>query len=229
MTIPPAGGRTEPPGAAAGAGGLEDRALAAVLVHGLRPEQVVIADYDPGWAVRFAARASELRCVLGDRARLVEHVGSTAVPGLAAKPVVDILVGIDDPDAEAAYLPDLEAAGYDLTVREPQHRCLRAGDPGEPVNLHCYPPGHAEVGKLLLLRDHLRRNPGDRRRYEQAKRQLATRQWRDMNYYAAAKGPVITEILRNAGWPDSRGNRRNDAAAEHPQARPPAGEPKGRN
>jgi GrpB-like predicted nucleotidyltransferase (UPF0157 family) len=131
------------------------------------------------------------------------------VPDLAAKPVVDILVGIDDPDDEAAYLPDLKAAGYHLTVREPQHRCLRAGDPGEPVNLHCYPPGHPEIGKLLLFRDHLRRNAGDRRRYETAKRELATRQWRDMDYYAAAKGPVIAEILRNARLTLVRGPHRS--------------------
>jgi GrpB-like predicted nucleotidyltransferase (UPF0157 family) len=179
---------------------VEGGALAAVLVHGLKPAQVVLAGHDPRWARRFTARAGELRRVLGGRARLIEHAGSTAVPGLAAKPVVDILVGIDDPDDEAAYLPGLEAVGYDLTVREPQHRCLRAGDPGEPVNLHCYPPGHPEIRKMLLFRDHLRRNARDRRRYEAAKRELATRQWRDMNYYAAAKGPVVTEILHNAGW-----------------------------
>ena len=199
----PGPGLNDPRGAAADAaddGKLADAALAAVLLHGLAPARVVLADHDPRWARRFAARATELRRVLGERARLVEHVGSTAVPGLAAKPVVDILVGIDDPDDEAAYLPGLEAAGYDLTVREPQHRCLRAGDPGEPVNLHCYPPGHPEIRKLLLFRDHLRRNAHDRRRYEAAKRELATRQWRDMNYYAAAKGPVIAGILRNAGW-----------------------------
>ncbi len=207
-------GLNDPRGAAANDaddGALADAALAAVLVHGLKPAQVVLADHDPRWARRFAARATELRRVLGERARLVEHVGSTAVPGLAAKPVVDILVGIDDPDDEAAYLPDLEAAGCDLTVREPQHRCLRAGDPGEPVNLHCYPPGHPEIRKLLLFRDHLRRNARDRRRYEAAKRELATRQWRDMNYYAAAKGPVISEILRTAGWTAPPG----DSAERH--------------
>jgi GrpB-like predicted nucleotidyltransferase (UPF0157 family) len=86
--------------------------LAAVLVHGLKPAQVVLADHDPRWARRFAARATELRSVLGQRARLVGHAGSTAVHGPAAKPLVDILVGIDDPDDEAAWLPALEATGY---------------------------------------------------------------------------------------------------------------------
>src|SRR5919206_4609819 len=106
---------------------LTDEALAAVLVHGLHPTRVVLVEYDPRWSDRFATRAAELRRALGPRARFVEHVGSTAVPGLAAKPVVDVVVGIDDPDDEPAYLPDLEAIGYQVRVREPGHRCLRAG------------------------------------------------------------------------------------------------------
>lgn len=135
-----------------------------------------------------------------DRATLIEHIGSTSVPGLAAKPIVDIVVGVDDPDDEAAYLPDLRAAGYDLRVREPEHRCLRAGEPDEPVNLHIYPPEHAEVRKYLLFRDRLRSDAGDRLLYESTKRGLADREWPDMNYYAEAKGPVIEAILGRAGW-----------------------------
>jgi GrpB-like predicted nucleotidyltransferase (UPF0157 family) len=170
---------------------LTDDALAEVLVDGPRPTWVTLSAYDPAWPARFEARAAELRAVLGERARLVEHIGSTSVSGLAAKPTIDIVVGIDDPDDEPAYLPDLEAAGYDLRVREPQHRCLRIGDPYEPVNLHCYPPDHPETRKFLLFRDHLRADENDRRLYEE---------WRDMNYYAEAKHPVITTILSRAGW-----------------------------
>ncbi|WP_308282636.1 GrpB family protein [Pseudonocardia nigra] len=179
---------------------LTDDLLAAKLVRGLRPTRVVLADHDARWSERFARRAEELRRVLGERARLIEHVGSTSVPGLAAKPVVDIVVGIDDPDDERAFLPDLEAVGYDLRVREPGHRCFRAGDPDEPVNLHCYPPEHVEVRKYLAFRDRLRSDAADRVRYETVKRELARREWRDMNYYAEAKGPVIAEILARAGW-----------------------------
>lgn len=179
---------------------LTDEHLASVLVHGLRPVRVTLAAYDPDWPARFAARAAGLRGILGDRARQIEHIGSTAVPGLAAKPVIDIVVAIDDVDDEPAYAADLENAGYELRVREPAHRCFRGGGPEDPVNLHCYPPGHAEIRKYLLLRDHLRSNPADRDRYEQVKRDLATRPWRDMNYYADAKGPVISEILARAGW-----------------------------
>lgn len=179
---------------------LTDETLAAVLVNGPRPTWVRLSDYDPRWPARFAVRAAELLAILGDRARLVEHVGSTAVPGLAAKPTIDIVVGIDDPDDEAAYLPDLEAAGYDLRVREPQHRCLRIGEPDEPVNLHCYPPDHPETRKYLLFRDRLRADEGDRRLYEATKSSLADREWPDMNYYAEAKQPVIDGILARAGW-----------------------------
>ncbi|MBB3049389.1 GrpB-like predicted nucleotidyltransferase (UPF0157 family) [Prauserella isguenensis] len=83
---------------------LDDEKLAATLVHGPTPTSVEIVDYDPEWPRRFARRAAELRELLGERARLIEHIGSTSVPGLAAKPVVDIVVGIDDPDDEPAYL-----------------------------------------------------------------------------------------------------------------------------
>jgi len=132
----------------------------------------------------------------------VEHVGSTSVPGLVAEPIVDIVVGIDDPDDESAYLPDLLAVGYDLRVRDPGHRALRAGDPDEAVNLHCYPPGHAEVRRLLLFRDRLRSDPAERALYARTKVGLAEREWPDINYYAEAKSPVIDEILARAGWPD---------------------------
>ncbi|HVW80930.1 MAG TPA: GrpB family protein [Mycobacteriales bacterium] len=182
---------------------LDDDSLSAKLVRGLRPGKVTLADYDPRWPARFERRAAELRAILGERARLIEHIGSTSVPGLAAKPIIDIVVGIEDPDDEPAYLPDLEAAGYDLRVREPGHRCLRAGEPDEPVNLHCYPPGDVEVRRYLAFRDRLRASTADRDRYAATKRELAEREWRDVNYYAEAKWPMIREILEHAGWRES--------------------------
>jgi GrpB-like predicted nucleotidyltransferase (UPF0157 family) len=179
---------------------LDDATLSGKLLRPLRPTKVTIVDYDPDWPERFERRAAELRVILGDRARLVEHIGSTSVPGLAAKPIIDIVVGIDDPDDEQAYLPDLEAAGYDLRVREPEHRCLRIGEPDEPVNLHCYPPDHIEIRRYLAFRDRLRASAADRELYAATKRRLAEREWRDINYYAEAKRPVIDEILARAGW-----------------------------
>ncbi|MFF5985705.1 GrpB family protein [Prauserella flavalba] len=179
---------------------LDDDQLSGMLVHGLRPATVTLADYDPAWPARFETRAAELRSILGERARLIEHIGSTSVPGLAAKPIIDIVVGIADPDDEQAYRPDLEAAGYDLRVREPGHRCFRAGEAGESVNLHCYPPDDVEVHRYLAFRDRLRADAADRELYEATKRELAQREWRDINYYAEAKRPVIFEILARAGW-----------------------------
>jgi len=178
---------------------LTDETLRSVLLRGLQPTRVTLVEPDPAWGRRFAARAAELRDALGDRARCVEHIGSTSVPGLVAKPIVDIALGIDDPDDEPAYLPELLALGYELRVREPGHRCLRIGQPDEPVNLHCYPPGGDEIRRYLAFRDHLRADDADRELYAATKRRLATREWDDINYYAEAKGPVIREILARIG------------------------------
>ncbi|MGW0515784.1 GrpB family protein [Crossiella sp. NPDC003009] len=179
---------------------LDDAALAAVLLRPLQPAQVTLAEYDPDWPRRYARRAGELREALGDRLLSVDHIGSTSVPGLAAKPVVDIMVSVADPEDEAAYLAELTALGYRLSAREPGHRCLRGFDPEEPVNLHVYAPGHVELARCLAFRDRLRASAADRERYEAVKRELARREWRDMNYYAEAKRPVIFEILAAAGW-----------------------------
>jgi GrpB-like predicted nucleotidyltransferase (UPF0157 family) len=175
--------------------------LSTVLVRGLRPTRVDLVDHDPAWVARFDRRAAELRAALGPRARSIEHVGSTSVPGLAAKPIIDIIVAIDDPDDEPAYLPGLEALGYDVRVREPGHRCLRAGEPDEPVNLHLRRPDDPEIRRHLVFRDRLRADDADRELYAATKRGLADREWPDINYYAEAKSPVIAEILHRAGWP----------------------------
>lgn len=182
---------------------LSDDGLASVLVRGLCPTTVVLVDYDQGWPARYAEAAERLRAVLGARLRLIEHIGSTSVPGLTAKPVIDIVIGIDDPDDEIAYLSALGAAGYEPRVREPGHRCLR-GTVGElAVNLHCYPPASVSVRRYLAFRDRLRADEADRARYAAVKRALAGRgEWPDMNYYAEAKGPTIECILVRAGWTD---------------------------
>lgn len=181
---------------------LTDDQLRAVLVNGLRPTRVTLVDYDPIWAVRYEQIAATLRSALGGRIRLIEHIGSTSVPGLIAKPVIDIVIGIEDPDDESAYLPDLHQLGYTLGVREPGHRALRGHEAGQAVNLHCYHPDSVEVGRYLAFRDRLRTNTADRERYADTKRGLTDREWPDINYYAEAKGPVIHDILDRAGWSD---------------------------
>lgn len=172
--------------------------LAGTLVHGLQPVHVVLREPDPAWAQRYARHEQAISTALGARALVVEHIGSTAVPGLVAKPVVDIVLVVTDPDDEPAYLDDLTGLGYDVRVREAGHRCLRAGEPDEMVNLHVTTPGSAALADWLLLRDHLRADERDRELYAATKRSLAGREWPDMNIYADAKGPVIREILDGA-------------------------------
>ena len=122
----------------------------------------------------------------------IEHVGSTSVPGLAAKPVVDIDVAVADPEDEAAFVPDLEAAGYVLRVRDPGHRMLRT--PEQDVHVHVWPPGDENMARDLRFRDRLRASPEDRAAYEARKRELAGRDWAARQDYADAKGPLIREI-----------------------------------
>lgn len=167
-----------------------------VLIGGPEKRDIVIVDYDPAWPGRFQRERDRIHDALGTLARSVEHIGSTAVPELAAKPIIDVLVIVDDLDHEERYRPALERAGYVLRVREPGHRMFRT--PGRDVHVHLWPPDDDEARRQLLFRDWLRHSSSDRRRYERVKRDLATRDWPDMNYYAKAKSQVITEILGRA-------------------------------
>jgi GrpB-like predicted nucleotidyltransferase (UPF0157 family) len=160
---------------------------------------VVLVDYDPEWPRLFAREAERIRAALGERARMIEHVGSTSVPGLAAKPKIDILLEVTDTRDEAAYVPALEAAGYVLHIREPdwfEHRLFKG--PDTAVNLHVFSTGCAEIERMLRFRDHLRASPADRDLYLRTKRELAQRTWRYTQHYADAKGQVVEEILKRA-------------------------------
>ncbi|MEU8155757.1 GrpB family protein [Micromonospora sp. NPDC048986] len=156
---------------------------------------VVIEEYDRGRAQRFVALRTSIVEALGDLALAVEHVGSTAVPGLAAKPIIDIDLIVEDTAEEAAYLPALERLGYRLVLREPWwhgHRMLVS--PGEDVNLHVWPPGAPEPVRHRLFRDWLRSHPHDRERYAAAKRRLARDTAHQPRDYSLAKNDVIDEI-----------------------------------
>src|SRR4051794_32270352 len=169
--------------------------LDRVLVGGREKRAVVIAEPDPAWPRRFEAERDRIARALGDRALRIEHIGSTAVPGLAAKPIVDVLVEVAALD-EAGLTPPLNAAGYRLRVREDGHLMFRA--PARDVHVHMWPAGSEEVSRHLAFRDRLRSSPEDRRAYEDLKRDLAARDWDDMNHYAEAKGGLIREILDRA-------------------------------
>jgi GrpB-like predicted nucleotidyltransferase (UPF0157 family) len=161
--------------------------------------KVQVVDYDPAWPALFRREAERIRAVLGERVVLLEHVGSTSVPGLAAKPVIDILLVVPDSADEPAWLPDLEAAGYTLVIREPdwyQHRCLKGPDTN--LNLHVYSPRCSEIERYLTFRDRLRAHPGDRASYQRVKRELAERDWTYVQEYADAKGEVVEAIIARA-------------------------------
>ena len=164
--------------------------------------RVQLAEYDPGWADQYESHAARIRAALGDRVLRLEHIGSTSVPGLAAKPVIDILLVVADPAEEDAYVRPLERAGYRLVIREPdwyQHRVLNGPQGTEPgVNLHVHPPDSPEIARNLRFRDRLRADRADRELYERTKRQLAARDWTYMQQYADAKGEVVEAIMRRA-------------------------------
>ncbi|HEY4190364.1 MAG TPA: GrpB family protein [Candidatus Limnocylindrales bacterium] len=159
-----------------------------------------LAEYEPAWPIRYEREAASIRAILGERALLVEHVGSTSVPGLAAKPIVDIVLAVADSSEEADYVPSMEAAGWVLRIRELdwfEHRLFK--DPDWTVNLHVFSAGCPEIDRMLAFRDRLRANEADRLRYEAAKRELAARDWAYVQGYADAKGDVIESILAAAG------------------------------
>jgi N-methylhydantoinase B/oxoprolinase/acetone carboxylase alpha subunit/GrpB-like predicted nucleotidyltransferase (UPF0157 family) len=157
---------------------------------------VRIVDYDTSWPARFETERDRIAAALGWIAGRIDHVGSTSVPGLAAKPVVDIAVSVDDPDDDAAFVLPLTLAGYVLRVIEPDHRMFRS--PERDVHVHVWRANGDDVRELLLFRDWLRDHPNDRARYEAVKRELASRTWEHSGDYAEAKSDIVAEIMRRA-------------------------------
>ncbi len=177
---------------------IEERAR-KVVIGEIEPEAIVVADYDPAWPERFRREEARIRAALGEAALAVEHIGSTSVPGLAAKPIVDVLLVVEDSGDEASYVPRLEAAGYVLRVREPdfdEHRMLRT--PAKDVHVHVYSAGSPEIERYGLLRERLREDEGDRELYARTKRALAAEEWPSMQHYAQAKTEVIEGIIARA-------------------------------
>ncbi|MBD8465052.1 GrpB family protein [Plantibacter sp. CFBP 8798] len=166
------------------------------LVGGPEPVRVELHDADPEWPERYREHRQRILDALETSTVAIEHIGSTSVPGLAAKPIVDIVVAVEDITAEEDYLDPLLTAGYVLRVREPRHRMVRT--PERDVHVHLYEQGAPEIDEYLLLRDHLRSDADDRALYERTKRELLGRSWDDMNDYADAKTEVILAIKARA-------------------------------
>lgn len=165
------------------------------LIGGVEKRDLVLTDYDATWPDVYAGHRRRIHEAIGTAVR-VEHIGSTSVPGLAAKPIVDILVLVDDITAEEDYLDQLLDSGYELRVREPGHRMVRT--PSRDVHIHILEVGDPAADDYLLFRNHLRSEAEDRDLYERTKRALIDQDWVDMNAYAEAKTEVITEIKQRA-------------------------------
>lgn len=172
-----------------------------------RSDLIELVDYDEAWPRRFRRWRDRLSAALGSVARRIEHVGSTSVPGLQAKPIVDIQVSVTDMDVEDAYVPPLEAAGVQLRSRDSLHRYFRPflGQVRD-VHVHVCNVGSDWEREHLLFRDYLRRHPADAARYAEAKRE-AVRYWADDGWaYTDAKTEAVLHILdRAAAWAATEG------------------------
>lgn len=163
---------------------------------------IEVAEPDPGWGRDFDGIAARIREALGWRAIVIEHIGSTSVPGLPAKPVIDVDLVVADPDNESAYVPALEAAGFVLVIREPWwhgHRVVRGANPLS--NVHVFGHDSPEVAKHRIFRDWLRGNPEERARYAQIKREAAeaaNAAGEHVMEYNARKERVLRMIYRRA-------------------------------
>jgi GrpB-like predicted nucleotidyltransferase (UPF0157 family) len=177
-----------------------DDELQKVTVGDRQPHNapITLAEYDPTWPALFAREADRIRDTLGPSVLLLEHVGSTSVPGLAAKPIIDMVLAVPDSADEPSYASALEAVGYLLRIREPgwfEHRLFKG--PDTDINLHVFSAAAPEIDRMLRFRDRLRVAHDDRDYYARTKRELAQRTWRHVQHYADAKTTVVEEILNH--------------------------------
>jgi len=160
---------------------------------------IELLPYDDAWPGQYAAEAERVRRVLVAKVLRLEHVGSTSVPGLSAKPIIDMLLVVADSSAEPEYVPPMEQAGYVLRVREPdwyEHRLFKG--PGANINLHVFSRDCVEIERMLRFRDHLRSDDSDRSLYAKTKQELGARRWNYVQEYADAKSAVVEEIVARA-------------------------------
>jgi len=188
---------------------MTEEQIRASIIGEIQPltTPITFVDYDTAWPTLFAREERRIRSVLGDRVLRLQHTGSTSVPGLAAKPVIDITMLVADVNDEPAYRPDLEAAGYVLRISESEpewydHRVFKG--PDTKINLHVFSDGCVEFERMVGFRDWLRAHEEDRDLYERTKRELIARDWKFVQNYADAKSAVVAEIIARAGLPGGR-------------------------
>jgi GrpB-like predicted nucleotidyltransferase (UPF0157 family) len=163
-------------------------------------DRIVLTPYDPAWPSLFAELGAAMRTALGPVAIRIDHIGSTAIPGLAAKPIIDVQVSVAALDPVEAYRDPLERLGYVFRAANPDlsKRYFRE-KPGERrTHIHVRRAGSWSEQFALLFRDYLRTHDEDARLYEQTKRRLAEEYGEDGHGYTDAKGPIIWEIMQRA-------------------------------
>jgi GrpB-like predicted nucleotidyltransferase (UPF0157 family) len=156
-----------------------------------------LVSHDPRWATLYEEAASGIRDALGSTALSIDHVGSTAIPGILAKPVIDILVLVARYDPEAAYRDPLAALGYECNHRDEAHVFFKGSIEGTPVNVHVVEKDAQDTPMMVIFRDYLRLHPDEARRYQDLKTRLAERH-RDGDRYASAKSSYVSEVLHLA-------------------------------
>ncbi|KAJ4252329.1 hypothetical protein NW762_010927 [Fusarium torreyae] len=180
-----------------------DVSLAERIAHRKNKLTPVIVEPDPSWPDIFALTKARIESALGDTAISIDHVGSTSVPGLPAKAVIDIDLTVKDADNEESYVPSLEKVSFHFLIRERAwhgHRFFCNYDP-VPINLHVWGPDCPEAERHKIFRDWLRRNEDDRKLYANIKRgaaKLSVEKGENINEYTARKDNVIHEILQRA-------------------------------
>jgi GrpB-like predicted nucleotidyltransferase (UPF0157 family) len=165
-------------------------------VGGVEALGLELHSYDERWVGIYLDHQKRIRDALPATDIEIEHIGSTSVPGLAAKPIIDIVVTVDDITAEEDYLVALLDSGYELRIREPRHRLVRT--PAHDVHVHIFERDDPAVNEYLLFRDRLRSDAEDRALYESTKRTLLSKRWDDKNEYTKAKTDVIVAIKARA-------------------------------
>jgi GrpB-like predicted nucleotidyltransferase (UPF0157 family) len=173
---------------------------------------IVLVAHDPAWAHQFVVASSQVRVATGSWATRIDHIGSTSVPDLVAKPVIDVQVSTGDPsqldDPAHPVRHRLLSVGYELVLDndDRRKRFLRRRANGPDINLHVRRDGCVSQQQALLFRDYLRADESARRRYGDQKSRLARRRWPSVDHYADAKSDIVWALLREAdrwswsGW-----------------------------
>ena len=180
---------------------LSDEYIQKVIVNGNveHNQTIQLNPYDEKWPALFEREKERILKILKDKALMIEHIGSTSVSGLMAKPIIDILLVVEDVGKEDDYMDDLCRHGYILRVREPDfenHHMFKG--PDTDIHLHVFSKGSKEIEKYLLFRNYLRLHDDARELYENTKKELAKKTWKYVQNYADAKSEVVQKILSDA-------------------------------